>query len=341
MREVSSERYKNFYPGSTSGIYQHRQGAADFLSDFLVYPIPVELRREIPLGWQLLALLERDEIRIRKEINYPFSKAEVSRLKGIGLPCVRYDDVTHPVGKTIVKAKQWAFGLRPIHLSRAFESGEAPERGKNGKQHDPVAGSTASMAKRDIAKKLISRLTVCELLYDPRVLLFGISYYLANKVSHYSPILRFESILNNGVAGVSVQESLQPKVQVEYPLNVPVLISAELAAPRRGSRQLVRRGRGHERAKKPGKLVPRLRELRGDFGRKSVASGWCLVLAGHPVHTPHLPRFTARVVPEVMPEVTRTEVKLTPDAPLCAISSKNVQNVVIRLAEEFCKQHDA
>jgi len=33
MREVSSERYKNFYPGSTSGIYQHRQGAADFLSD--------------------------------------------------------------------------------------------------------------------------------------------------------------------------------------------------------------------------------------------------------------------------------------------------------------------
>jgi len=74
MREVSSERYKNFYPGSTSGIYQHRQGAADFLSDFLVYPIPVELRREIPIGWRLLALLERDEIRIRKEINYPFSK---------------------------------------------------------------------------------------------------------------------------------------------------------------------------------------------------------------------------------------------------------------------------
>ncbi|KYN16869.1 hypothetical protein ALC57_10848 [Trachymyrmex cornetzi] len=203
MREVSSERYKNFYPGSTSGIYQHRRGAADFLSDFLVYSIPVELRREIPLGWRLLALLERDEIRIRKEINYPFSKAEVSRLKGVG---------TYPVGKTIVKAKQWAFGLRPIHLSRAFESGEAPERGKNGKQHDPVAGSTASMAKRDIAKKLISRLTVCELLYDPRVLLFGISYYLANK---------------------------------------------------------------------------------------------------------------------------------TLDAPLCAISSKNVQNVVIRLVEEFCKQHDA
>ena len=82
------------------------------------------------------------------------------------LPCVPYD-ITYPVGKTIVKAKQWAFGLRPIHLSRAFESGEAPERGKNGKQHDPVAGSTASMAKRDIAKKLISRLTVCELLYDP------------------------------------------------------------------------------------------------------------------------------------------------------------------------------
>ena len=81
--------------------------------------------------------------------------------------CVRYDDVTYPVGKTIVKAKQWAFGLRPIHLSRACESGEAPERGKNGKQHDPVAGSTASMVKRDIAKKLISRLTVCELLYDP------------------------------------------------------------------------------------------------------------------------------------------------------------------------------
>lgn len=94
-------------------------------------------------------------------------------------PYVRYDGVTYPVGKTIIKAKQWAFGLRPIHLSRAFESGEAPERGKNGKQHDP--GSTASIAKRDIAKKLISRLTVCE-LYDPRVLLFGISYYLANKV---------------------------------------------------------------------------------------------------------------------------------------------------------------
>ncbi|KYN31527.1 hypothetical protein ALC56_14408 [Trachymyrmex septentrionalis] len=205
MREVSSERYKNFYPGSTSGIYQHRQGAADFLSDFLVYPIPVELRREIPIGWRLLALLERDEIRIRKEINYPFSKAEVSRLKGVG-----------------------------------------------------------------------------------------------STISHCSPILR---ILN---------------------------------------RQLVRRGRGHERAKKPGKLVPRLRELRGDFGRKSVASGWCPVLAGHPVHTPHLPRFTARrKMVEVMPEVTRTEVKLTLDAPLCAISSKNVQNVVIRLAEEFCKQHDA
>ncbi|KYN00997.1 hypothetical protein ALC62_08223 [Cyphomyrmex costatus] len=36
MREVSSERYKNFYPGSTSGIYQHRRGAADFLSERIV-----------------------------------------------------------------------------------------------------------------------------------------------------------------------------------------------------------------------------------------------------------------------------------------------------------------
>jgi len=96
------------------------------------------------------------------------------------------------------------------------------------------------------------------------------------------------------ITELPTQESLQSKVQVEYLLNVPVLISAELAALRRGSRQLVRKGRGHERAKKPGKLVPRLRELHGDFGRKSVASGWCLVLAGHPVHTPHLPRFTAR-----------------------------------------------
>lgn len=49
-------------------------------------------------------------------------------------------------------------------------------------------------------------------------------------------------------------------------LNVPVLISAELATPRRGSRQLVR---GQGRAKKPGKLVPRPRELRDDFERKS------------------------------------------------------------------------
>jgi len=98
------------------------------------------------------------------------------------------------------------------------------------------------------------------------------------------------------ITELPTQESLQSKVQVEYLLNVPVLISAELAALRRGSRQLVRKGRGHERAKKPGKLVPRLRELHGDFGRKSVASGWCLVLAGHPVHTPHLPRFTARWV---------------------------------------------
>lgn len=74
MREVSSERYKNFYPGSTSGIYQHRRGAADFLSDLLVYPISVELRRGIPLGWRLLALLDRDEIRAHEEVNYPFSE---------------------------------------------------------------------------------------------------------------------------------------------------------------------------------------------------------------------------------------------------------------------------
>jgi len=91
------------------------------------------------------------------------------------LPCVSHD-ATYPVDGTVVKAKQWAFGLRPIHLSRAFESGEAAERGKNGKQRDP--GSATSTAKRDIAKKLISRLTVCELLYDPRVLLLGISYHL-------------------------------------------------------------------------------------------------------------------------------------------------------------------
>jgi len=104
-------------------------------------------------------------------------------------------------------------------------------------------------------------------------------------------LLRNITFRKSGAAGADVQE---PKVQVEYPLNVPVLISAELAAPRRGSRQLVKRGRDHERAKKPGKLVPRPRELRGDFGRKSAVSGWRLVLAGHPVHTPHLPRFTAR-----------------------------------------------
>lgn len=107
-------------------------------------------------------------------------------------------------------------------------------------------------------------------------------------------MLRLERALNNRAAGAGVQEPLQPKVQVEYPLNVPVLISAELAAPRRGTRQLVRGKKGHGRAKKPGKLVPRPRELRGDFARKSVASGWCLVLEGHPVHTPHLPGFTAQ-----------------------------------------------
>lgn len=45
MREVSSERRKNFYPGNTSGIYQHRRGTADFFSDRLVYSIPVDLRR--------------------------------------------------------------------------------------------------------------------------------------------------------------------------------------------------------------------------------------------------------------------------------------------------------
>lgn len=72
-------------------------------------------------------------------------------------------------------------------------------------------------------------------------------------------------------------------MQVGHPLNVPVLISAELEAPRRGAQQLVR---GHGRAKKPGKLVPRPRELRDDFGRKSAESGRRCVLAGHPVHTP-------------------------------------------------------
>lgn len=111
-------------------------------------------------------------------------------------------------------------------------------------------------------------------------------------VSRYSAVLRLGRVLNNGAAaaaaGAGVQEPLQPKVQVEYPLNVPVLISAELAAPRRGISAISQeggRGREHGRAKKPGKLVPRPRELRGDFGRKSAASGWCLVLAGHPVHT--------------------------------------------------------
>lgn len=74
MREVSSERYKNLYPGSTSGIYQHRRGAADFLFDLLVYSISVELRRGIPLGWRLLALFDRDEIRAHEEVNYPFSE---------------------------------------------------------------------------------------------------------------------------------------------------------------------------------------------------------------------------------------------------------------------------
>lgn len=53
-------------------------------------------------------------------------QTEVSRLKASVLPCVPYD-VTYPVGETVVKAKQWAFGLRPIHLSRAFESGEVAE----------------------------------------------------------------------------------------------------------------------------------------------------------------------------------------------------------------------
>lgn len=45
----------------------------------------------------------------------------------------------------------------------------------------PGLGAAVSTAKRDIAKKLISRLTVCELLYDQRVLLSKISYHLVNK----------------------------------------------------------------------------------------------------------------------------------------------------------------
>ncbi|TGZ37439.1 Uncharacterized protein DBV15_10649 [Temnothorax longispinosus] len=115
MREVSSERYKNFYPGNTSGIYQHRRGTADFLSG----PSQDSLRVA-----RLLALSDRDKIRKTcDEVNYPFSEAEVSRLKASGLPCVprSVPGVTYPVGETLVKAKQWAFGLRPIHLSRGFE----------------------------------------------------------------------------------------------------------------------------------------------------------------------------------------------------------------------------
>lgn len=65
------------------------------------------------------------------------------------------------------------------------------------------------------------------------------------------------------------------KCRWNAPLNVPVLISAELAAPCQGgwggSRQLVREGRGAtDVPKSPGKLVPRPRELRADFARKSA-----------------------------------------------------------------------
>lgn len=49
--------------------------------------------------------------------------------KGVGRSMC-FADITYPVGETIVKAKQWAFGLRPIHLSRPCESGEAAEREK-------------------------------------------------------------------------------------------------------------------------------------------------------------------------------------------------------------------
>lgn len=109
-------------------------------------------------------------------------------------------------------------------------------------------------------------------------------------VSPYSAILRLGRALNNETVGGASGGVVAPKVQVDYPLNVPVLISAELAAPRRGARQLVR---GHGRAKKPGKLVPRPRELRDDFERKSApVSGRRSALAGHPVHTP--PRRTCR-----------------------------------------------
>lgn len=101
--------------------------------------------------------------------------------KGVEDVHVFYRPITYLVSEIVVKAKQWAFGLRPIHLSRAFES-EAAERGeKNGKQRDPH--SVASPAKRDIAKKLIPRLTVCEPLHDLQFADFAIR----NKLSSHKP----------------------------------------------------------------------------------------------------------------------------------------------------------
>ena len=78
-RRPRCERFRvNVTKTSILGAHQESisidKGQLTFCLTFLVYPIPVELRREIPLGWRLLALLEWDEIRIRKEINYPFSK---------------------------------------------------------------------------------------------------------------------------------------------------------------------------------------------------------------------------------------------------------------------------
>ncbi|TGZ37431.1 Uncharacterized protein DBV15_10650 [Temnothorax longispinosus] len=143
-------------------------------------------------------------------------------------------------------------------------------------ENSATRGSAESTVKRDIAKKLISRLTV----------------------SRYPAILRLERVLNNGVAGVSrgrPRAIAGGKVQVEYPLNVPVLISAELAAPRRGSRQLVRGGRrGTNVPKSPVNSCHGLANFAATSDVNQWRPGWCLVLAGHPVHTPHLPGFTAR-----------------------------------------------
>jgi len=73
MREVSSERYKNFYSGNTSGIYQHRRRAVGLFCPTFYIRSPWNCVGGFPLAWRLSALLDRDEIKTREEVNYPFS----------------------------------------------------------------------------------------------------------------------------------------------------------------------------------------------------------------------------------------------------------------------------